>query len=119
MSSERKILKATRRKKEDYINSLPDEILRIVFDRLELGSVKNASATCQRWHSIIFLSGYVCRFVFKVELSSSFRNTSARQMQIMELKSKMIAPMRKILELKPSEQRQEARIVVPLTKRYE
>ncbi|XP_035791914.1 F-box only protein 48-like [Anopheles albimanus] len=47
---------------ENYIDHLPVEILRMIFDRLDIQSVKNASLTCHRWNSIIFLSGYLSRF---------------------------------------------------------
>ncbi|XP_049539857.1 uncharacterized protein LOC125953982 [Anopheles darlingi] len=50
----------------NLIDSLPEEVLCIVFDNLDLDSVKNASLACKRWHNIIFLSNYVGRFVFLI-----------------------------------------------------
>ncbi|XP_035776521.1 uncharacterized protein LOC118458300 [Anopheles albimanus] len=70
MSPKRDLLKTIHKKQICYINSLPEEVLRIIFDRLDLKSVKSAAETCQRWHSIIFLTGYINRFVFTVYLSS-------------------------------------------------
>uniref|UniRef100_A0A2M4CQ50 F-box domain-containing protein n=1 Tax=Anopheles darlingi TaxID=43151 RepID=A0A2M4CQ50_ANODA len=47
-------------------DTLPEEILCMIFDLLDLHSVKNASRTCQRWNNIIFCSGYVNRFSFSM-----------------------------------------------------
>ncbi|XP_035785776.1 uncharacterized protein LOC118463365 [Anopheles albimanus] len=51
---------------ETPIDSLPEEILHMIFDRLELEHVKTASLTCCRWHNIIFLGAYIKRFQFRI-----------------------------------------------------
>ncbi|XP_049543281.1 uncharacterized protein LOC125955951 [Anopheles darlingi] len=48
--------------RRNYTNRLTHEVLCMVFDRLDLENVKNASLTCRRWNNIIFSSGYVDRF---------------------------------------------------------
>ncbi|XP_050090464.1 uncharacterized protein LOC126574360 [Anopheles aquasalis] len=52
----------------NYIDSLPVEILCMVFDGLDLHSVKNASLVCKRWNNIIFYSGYAARFVLTINV---------------------------------------------------
>ncbi|XP_049545839.1 uncharacterized protein LOC125957281 [Anopheles darlingi] len=51
---------------ESPIDLLPEELLCMIFDLLELENVKDASCTCRRWHDIIFFSDYIKRFQFKL-----------------------------------------------------
>ncbi|XP_050091813.1 uncharacterized protein LOC126575251 [Anopheles aquasalis] len=65
---------------ETSIDSLPEEVLCMIFDQLNVEDVKNASLTCQRWSNIIFLTPYVKRFRFKIELSNPWTLTKGRVM---------------------------------------
>ncbi|XP_035789015.1 putative F-box/FBD/LRR-repeat protein At1g16940 [Anopheles albimanus] len=47
---------------ENYVDLLPNTVLCMVFDWLDLENVKNASLTCKRWNGIIFHSAYIDRF---------------------------------------------------------
>ncbi|XP_050091809.1 uncharacterized protein LOC126575247 [Anopheles aquasalis] len=49
-------------------DELPFEILCLIFDRLDLLSLKCASLTCRRWCEIIFSGGYIKRFTLYVSL---------------------------------------------------
>ncbi|XP_049539441.1 uncharacterized protein LOC125953730 [Anopheles darlingi] len=51
---------------ETEIDSLPEEVLGMIFDHLDLENVKNASLTCRRWCNIIFLSAYINRFRLRI-----------------------------------------------------
>ncbi|XP_035786598.1 uncharacterized protein LOC118463823 [Anopheles albimanus] len=53
------------------INYLPDEVMCMIFDYLDLHSVKHASLCCNKWNNIIFFSPYVARFTFKIDLIGS------------------------------------------------
>ncbi|XP_050092923.1 uncharacterized protein LOC126575915 [Anopheles aquasalis] len=55
----------------------------MIFDKLDLETVKNAAATCQRWHDIIFSTGYVKRFVFQMNIK--YGNEASTQMHIKEI----------------------------------
>ncbi|ETN58250.1 hypothetical protein AND_010167 [Anopheles darlingi] len=54
----------------NYTELLPNEVLCMVFDRLDEMSVKNASRTCKRWNNIIFHSEYVQRFQVNISAFS-------------------------------------------------
>ncbi|XP_049545657.1 uncharacterized protein LOC125957191 isoform X2 [Anopheles darlingi] len=56
---------------ETPIDSLPEEVLCMIFDRLNLRNVKTASLTCRRWHDIIFSSAYVNRFKLEIRFEWS------------------------------------------------
>uniref|UniRef100_A0A182FYE9 F-box domain-containing protein n=1 Tax=Anopheles albimanus TaxID=7167 RepID=A0A182FYE9_ANOAL len=49
-------------------DELPYEILCLIFDRLDLSSLKCASLTCHRWCEIIFSGRYIKRFTLYVPL---------------------------------------------------
>ncbi|XP_035786648.1 uncharacterized protein LOC118463850 [Anopheles albimanus] len=51
---------------ETHINLLPEELLCMIFDLLDLTNVKIASLTCRRWHGIIFCSAYANRFKLQI-----------------------------------------------------
>ncbi|XP_050092411.1 uncharacterized protein LOC126575650 [Anopheles aquasalis] len=57
---------------ETTIDSLPDEVLCMIFDHLSVGSVKTASLACRRWHDIIFLSSYSKRFILVIDINISY-----------------------------------------------
>ncbi|XP_050097210.1 uncharacterized protein LOC126578565 [Anopheles aquasalis] len=46
----------------NYTDLLPNNVLCMVFDRLDIKNVKNASLVCKRWNDIIFRSAYIDRF---------------------------------------------------------
>ncbi|XP_050096030.1 uncharacterized protein LOC126577969 [Anopheles aquasalis] len=71
-------------KNHNYMDALPDELLCMVFDRLDLDSVKAASRTCQRWNAIIFFSGYVDRFMLEINLVH--KATTKKQQEPRQLK---------------------------------
>ncbi|ETN61970.1 hypothetical protein AND_006360 [Anopheles darlingi] len=71
-------------KHHNYMDRLPDEILCMVFDRLDLESVKTASRTCQRWNAIIFFSGYVDRFQLDINVLN--HATTRKQQEVPKLK---------------------------------
>ncbi|XP_050094965.1 uncharacterized protein LOC126577403 isoform X2 [Anopheles aquasalis] len=54
---------------ETRVDSLPEEMLCMIFNHLDLWSVKQVSLTCRRWHDIVFLSGYIKRFKFQIDFS--------------------------------------------------
>ncbi|ETN62584.1 hypothetical protein AND_005720 [Anopheles darlingi] len=56
---------------ETPIDSLPEEVLCMIFDRLNLRNVKTASLTCRKWHDIIFSSAYVNRFKLEIRFEWS------------------------------------------------
>ncbi|XP_050092393.1 uncharacterized protein LOC126575637 isoform X2 [Anopheles aquasalis] len=56
--------------KRNFINRLPDEVLSMVFDRLDFESLKNASLTCHRWNNAIFEGGCLERFLLVVDCRS-------------------------------------------------
>ncbi|XP_049542338.1 uncharacterized protein LOC125955284 [Anopheles darlingi] len=60
--------KQAKRNGKNYIDSLPEELLCMVFDRLNLKDVKAASLTCRKWNDIIFSSGYANRFIFEINM---------------------------------------------------
>ncbi|XP_049544289.1 uncharacterized protein LOC125956447 isoform X2 [Anopheles darlingi] len=49
------------------IHSLPEEVMCMIFDWLDIYGVKFASLTCHRWNNIIFMSNYVSRFKLKLD----------------------------------------------------
>ncbi|XP_035789691.1 uncharacterized protein LOC118465494 [Anopheles albimanus] len=67
------------------IDSLPDELLCLIFDRMDLKTVQMASLTCRRWHDIIFSSDYIERFEFLISFDwSDDENGAIRSKQVME-----------------------------------
>ncbi|XP_035793969.1 uncharacterized protein LOC118467518 isoform X2 [Anopheles albimanus] len=56
--------------KRNLINCLPDEVLSMVFTRLDFESVKNASLTCRRWNNVIFEGGCAARFLLNISHES-------------------------------------------------
>ncbi|XP_035790349.1 uncharacterized protein LOC118465845 [Anopheles albimanus] len=71
---------------ETGVDSLPEEMLCMIFDRLDLWSVKEASLTCRRWHDIIYLSGYINRFKFQLDFpwASNAKAGKARYQEFLE-----------------------------------
>uniref|UniRef100_A0A182FZ81 F-box domain-containing protein n=2 Tax=Anopheles albimanus TaxID=7167 RepID=A0A182FZ81_ANOAL len=58
--------KRTKGSGRNYINSLPEELLCMVFDRVCLYTVKTASLVCRKWNEILFSGTYANRFVFGI-----------------------------------------------------
>ncbi|XP_035794631.1 uncharacterized protein LOC118467841 [Anopheles albimanus] len=71
-------------KDHNYMEILPDEVLCMLFDRLDLDSVKAASRVCQRWKTIIFFSGYVDRFMLDINILN--KATTRKQQEERQLK---------------------------------
>ncbi|XP_050081542.1 uncharacterized protein LOC126568902 [Anopheles aquasalis] len=61
---------ADARDETNYIDKLPAEVLCMIFDLLDLDTIKNASRTSQRWYNIIFTSQYAARFVLNFDVTS-------------------------------------------------
>ncbi|XP_050092766.1 uncharacterized protein LOC126575843 [Anopheles aquasalis] len=55
----------------NYTELLPNEVLCMVFDRLDVKNVKNCSLACKRWKDIIFYSDYVKRFDINISVFSN------------------------------------------------
>ncbi|XP_049544284.1 uncharacterized protein LOC125956445 [Anopheles darlingi] len=63
---------------QNYTDLLPNDVLCMVFDRLDFENVKNASLTCKKWNDIIFHSAYINRFY--IEFSIFGTGGSAKQL---------------------------------------
>ncbi|XP_050092952.1 uncharacterized protein LOC126575976 [Anopheles aquasalis] len=70
--------KRARRSLETTINSLPDEVMCMIFDRLPIRDVIRSSVTCRRWNGIIFRSNYDFRIALKV-MASNWRVVTKSQ----------------------------------------
>ncbi|XP_035784387.1 uncharacterized protein LOC118462645 [Anopheles albimanus] len=78
---------------EIRINNLPDEVLCIIFDHLDIESVKRVSSTCQRWNNIVFYSAYVRRFMFNIDIPSPkmlFKSYKQRKKTVDSLVEKLM-----------------------------
>ncbi|XP_049542337.1 uncharacterized protein LOC125955283 [Anopheles darlingi] len=82
--------KQAKRNGKNYIDSLPEELLCMVFDRLNLKNVKAASLTCHKWNDIIFFSGYANRFIFKINMHVSIPDSIGYHLHSMHRKQKLL-----------------------------
>ncbi|XP_050096036.1 uncharacterized protein LOC126577972 [Anopheles aquasalis] len=81
---------------------LPVELLIMIFDHLDLDSLKNATQTCRNWHNVAFRSTYIERFKLEMglpQLSRYFKKdehgTPIEKRKIKKLITEAVACVRK------------------------
>ncbi|XP_035788065.1 uncharacterized protein LOC118464663 isoform X1 [Anopheles albimanus] len=96
------------------IDSLPEELLCMVFDRLKLKSVKVAALTCSKWNDIIFSNGYTNRFIFKVKLTIPIPDSIAFHLHSINREQKLL----ELEELRKTHAEQTLRVIKESQRSY-